>query len=78
MKLQESKAVNMSGFIYISLQLSYGAASLLNLLDYRRIFLKDKMLWNELKYVYKFKQTQIKSRTLGLSLCIMVNEAIIS
>lgn len=68
----------MSDFIYIVLQLSCGAASLLNLLDYRRILLKDKMLWNGLKHVYKFKQTQIKSRTLGLSLCIIVNEAIIS
>lgn len=78
MKLQESKAVNMSGFIYIALQLSCGAASLLNLLDYRRILLKEQMLWKGLKYVYKFKQTQIKSRALELSLCIRVNEALIS
>lgn len=56
MKLQESKAVNMSGFIYIALQLSCGAASLPNLLDYKRILLKDKMLGNGLKYVNKFKQ----------------------
>lgn len=57
MKLQESKAVNMSGFIYIALQLSCGAAFLPNLLDYKRILLKDKMLGNGLKYVNKFKQT---------------------
>lgn len=77
MKLQESKAVNTSGFIYIVLQLSWKAANLPNLLDYERILLKDKILGNGLKYVNKFKQTK-KSRTLGLSLCIMANEAIIS
>lgn len=58
MKLQEPKAVNMSDFIYIALQLSCRAASLPDLLDYERIMWKDKMLGNGLKYVNKFKQTQ--------------------
>lgn len=71
MKLQECKAVNMSGFIYIALQLSCGATYLPNLLDYKRILLKDKMLGNGLKYVNKFKQTHKQKAEPSDYLCAL-------
>lgn len=70
MKLQESKAVNMSGFIYIVLQLSWKAANLPNLLDYERILLKDKILGNGLKYINIFKQTHTHTKPNPWTICV--------